>query len=112
MLVGGDRGTILLDGPAVDLAEQKRSELRGILQGLAGFGSSERTAVGDDLFARCTANQSLDEMVYGADDLIGAALEIPVVDEDDGRRDEFVGLEIRYFLGVGNDVIPFGGLWF
>ena len=65
MLIGGDRGTVLLDGPAVDLAEQKRSELRGILQGpvvvLAapdpvvlgdlqshvGFGGSERTAGGE-----------------------------------------------------------------
>ena len=63
---GFDQGLFLLDGPAVDLAEQKWGELRGILQspvvvleasdpivlndpqGLAGYGGSERTAVGDD----------------------------------------------------------------
>lgn len=69
VLPGSDRGTVLIDGSAVDLAEQKRSELRGVLQGpvvvlaapdpvvlgdpqdLVGFGSSERTAVGDGALA-------------------------------------------------------------
>ena len=112
ILIGGDRRTVLLDGPAVDLAEQERGPGIVLTESdpvVLGLGSGEWTAVGHNFPARCTATQSLEDigkMIDGVDGL----LKIPVVDDNDGWRGELVGLEAGYFLGLGHTGLPFGWL--
>lgn len=127
-----DRSLVLPDGPAVDLAERERSELRGVLQGpavvlteadpvvlgdlqgLVGLGSGEGTAVGHDLLAGQRAGaeglEDGDRLEQGRLRLSRKAWKLIVADVDDRARYELIRVEVGYFLRVGPDAFLSVGL--